>query len=105
MNRGPRALINRVGAVRIFHESELFAVLHQLVDQHLRSLEMYVVIPGSMHQQQMPLQPGREVDGASAFVAFRIVLRQTHVALLVDRVVEPLIRDRRHSHSHLVCLR
>src|SRR5277367_3291043 len=50
----------------------------------------------------MPFQPCREIDGAATLVAFGVLLRQAHVALLVDGVVEALIWHGSHRHSNLV---
>src|SRR6185312_8041940 len=50
----------------------------------------------------MAFQSCREIDRRTLLVALNVVLRQTHVAFLVYRVVQALVRHRRHSHGYLV---
>src|SRR4051812_15928463 len=50
MKRRALPLTDRMGTVGIFHELEWLSQLHQLVDQHLGSLKVHVIIPGSMYQ-------------------------------------------------------
>jgi hypothetical protein len=57
-----RPFRDRMRAVRVLHKVETLAEFDQSVDQDLRALEMYVVVPRAMHDQQMPLQPVLEVD-------------------------------------------
>ena len=50
---------------------------------------------------RLALQPLGEVDRRADAVALGVVLRQPHVAFLVDRVVEPLVGHRRDRHADL----
>ncbi len=53
MNGCAGAFTDGVSAVRILHERELLARFDKLVDEHLRALEMHLVIPCSMDQQEV----------------------------------------------------
>ena len=56
MNGRARTFANGVSAVRILHKGELLTGFNKLVDEHLRALEMHVVIPGSVDQQEIAFQ-------------------------------------------------
>ena len=81
-------------------QCERFGIVHhrerpvrgdERVDQRFGVLEVHVVVAGAVHDEQVAAQVRREGDRRSRAVAVRVLLRQAHVALLVDRVVEALV--------------
>src|SRR5450759_3008399 len=91
-----------VPPVWILHEAELFVEIDEPVEQSMRPLEVDVVVAGAVDDQQLALQAFGEVDRRSIAIALRIVLRQTDVSFLVDRVVEQLIGHASAGHTNLV---
>ena len=87
-------------SVWVLHEPELLVEINQLVEQPLRALEVNVVIAGAVDDKQLALQAARESDWRAVFIALYIFIRQPHVALLVDRIIQRLIRDRGAGNAH-----
>jgi hypothetical protein len=65
-------------------------------------LVVHVVVTRAVHDQEASFELIRISDGRPIAVPVHVVLRQTHVPLLVDRVVAPLIRHRRHAHPGVI---
>ena len=64
MHRRPLPLRQPVVPVRIGHVVEGLPKLHQTVHQSLRDLQVRVRFPGSVNDEQIPLQPFGVVDGS-----------------------------------------
>ncbi len=98
MAAGVLALVDAVAPVRINHHAELFVGFDQRVDQPLRALVVDVVIAAAVNQQQVALKLSGIRDRRTSLVAERVLLRQAHIALLVDGVVQPEVGHGRHCH-------
>src|SRR5438034_9207817 len=64
-------------------------------------LRMHVVVHHRVNEEQAPREPVGALDGRALVVARDIVAEQSHVALGVDRVVQPPVGDRRVGDPHL----
>src|SRR5439155_386618 len=64
-------------------------------------LRMHVVVHHRVNEEQVPREPVGALDGRALVVARDIVAEQSHVALGVDRVVQPPVGDRRVGDPHL----
>ena len=80
----------------------MLVVRDQLVDQRRAALVVAVVVRRAVDDQQVALELIREGDGRAVPVALGVVLRQAHVALLVDRVVEALVADGGDGHGRVI---
>ncbi len=87
-------------AIGIRHEVEWLAELDQAVHQAFCALVMHVVVAGAVHDQQAPLESLGLIDRRRTVVAraVRRRVQETHIALLVNRVVEALVRHRSYGH-------
>ena len=63
-------------------------------------LRMHVVVHHRVDEEQVPREPVGALDGRALVVARDIVAEQSHVALGVDRVVQPPVGDRRVGDPH-----
>src|SRR5678815_4452925 len=63
---------------------------------------MDVVVTRPMHDQQIALQLARKRDRRALLPFLRMVIRQSAVSLLVNRVVVMKIWNRRDSHSRRI---
>src|SRR4030095_7601583 len=88
----PFALENAVSATGINAHVEGLAERNELVNEQLEALEMDIVVAGAVHHEQATAKAPSEGDGGPRFVGLGALLRQAHVALLVDAVIEPLVR-------------
>ena len=86
------ALADAVGAVGIGHHLEILVERHQPVDQLFGGLIVDVVVAGAVDDQEVAFQPCGMGDRRSLFEPFGVDLRRAHVAFLVDRVVQSLVR-------------
>src|SRR6266566_9900769 len=104
VQRRPTALADAMRAIGIRHEVEWLAELDQAVHQAFCALVMHVVIAEAVHDQQAPLQSLGLIDRRRTVVAraVRGRVQETHIALLVNRVVEALVRHRGYGHPDLV---
>src|SRR5206468_8186643 len=104
VQRRAAALADAMRAIGICHEVERLVERDQAVHQPFRALVMHVVVAGAMHDQQASLEPLGLIDRRGTLVtrAVRRAGQEPHVALLINRVVETLIRDGRHGHADLV---
>ena len=91
---------NSVASVWIFHEPELLVEVYQLVEQALRALKMNVVIACAVNDKQFALQAACEINWGTVLVTLRIFIGQTHIALLVNRIIQRLVRDRCARNAH-----
>ena len=92
-------------AVRIGHDGEWFVMRHKLVDELLGALVVHIVVAGAVDDEQVSLQPLGMRDGRAVHLALGVVLRQAHVALLIDAVIKPTVRHGSHSHGSAVEIR
>src|SRR5207249_11805266 len=76
----------------------------QAVHRTFRALVMHVVVAGAVYDQQASLESLGLIDRRGTLVAraVRRALQETHVALLINRVIETLVRHRRHGHTDLI---
>src|SRR5215470_8458924 len=98
----PKTFRDCMSPIRIGHEVEGFSQIDESIYKQLRSLVVHVVVTGSMDDQQVALQAFRIIDRRSGFVTLRVVPGKAHVALLINRVVEALVRNRRYGHSYFI---
>src|SRR5215471_14736398 len=63
---------------------------------------MYVVVARAVNDQQVSGESFGEVDGRAIVIALHVLLRQAHVALLIDGVVMAFVGDRSDSDAGLV---
>src|SRR6266566_2198607 len=91
-------------AIGICHEVEWLAELDQAVHQAFCALVMHVVIAGAVHDQQATLESLGLIDRRRTVVAraVRRRVQETHIALLVNRVIESLVRHGGHGHPDLI---
>jgi len=73
-----------VTAVRIFHETELFVQTDKFIEQALGSLKMDIVVAGAVDDEQFALETIRKIDRGTVMVTGGILIRQTHIAFLID---------------------
>src|SRR6266550_5117509 len=83
MQRRPFALGDRVRAVGVHHQVERFAQCDEAIDEPLRALVVHVVVARTLNDPEPPLETLGEVDRRTKTVAFHVLLRQPHVALLL----------------------
>ena len=95
MPGGAFASVDGVVAVRVGHDGEGLVQHHELVDELFDTLVVHVVVSGAVDDEQMPLQLPGMCDGRSVGVTFGILLGQSHVALLINAVVEMAVRHGR----------
>ena len=105
MQGGAAAFADAVAAVGIFHEVHGLAQGDQPVEQPLRALEVHVVVARAVHHQQTAAQPLGVADRRGGVIGSPALLRVAHVALLVNRVVQPLVGHRRDAHADLIDVR
>jgi hypothetical protein len=105
VHRRARPLRDRVRAVRIHHQIERLPEFHETIDEAFRALIVDVVVAGPMDDEQVPAQPFGEVDRGPDPVPVGVLLRDTHVAFLVDGVVEALVGHRRYRDADFVDIR
>src|SRR6185369_3649198 len=97
-----RPFENAVRAVGIREHLKLFVGSHKRINQCFSPLVMNVVISGSMDHHQLTLQILCECHGRTLRPLIGVILRQAAVSLLVNRVVIPDIRNRRHRQPNLI---
>ena len=86
----------------ISHHREWLIVFYELIDQQLGSLVVNVVIPGPVNDKEVAFQAVCEGDRRALFIDVGIIFWQTHVALLIDRVIKPHVSHGSNRHSHPV---
>jgi hypothetical protein len=87
------------------HHVEVLPQLDQAVHEQFGVLEVDVVVPGPVHQQQASAKGLREIDRGAAPVTLGVLLREAHIPFLIDRVVEALVRAGGRRHTNLVEVR
>src|SRR5437870_5605876 len=104
VERGATALADAMRAIRVRHEVEGLVQRDQAIHQTFRALVMHVVVAGAVHHQEASLESLGLIDRRGTLVAraVRRALQETHVALLINRVIETLVRHWRHGHTDLV---
>ena len=90
-----------MGAVGIRHKLKQLSMLDQFVDQHFSIGVVDIVVTCSMNIQEIALQVFGMRDGLSSHKIFQVLLRKSHVALLVDVVVGQLIGNSRQGNARL----
>src|SRR3989441_2392415 len=96
VERRATALADAMRAIRVRHEVEGLVQRDQAIHQTFRALVMHVVVAGAVHHQEASLESLGLIDRRGTLVAraVRRALQETHVALLIDRVIETLVRPR-----------
>ena len=95
------AAIDAVVAVRIDQLSEVLVGLHQRLHILRRVLVVHVIVGQSVTDEQRAAQLLGPCYGVHLVVALGVLLRRTHVALRVNRVIESPARRRSNSHTSL----
>ena len=78
---------NIMCTVRIFHELKGLVVFNQLIQQHLRIIEVNVIIPAAMYIEQIPLKPGGIGNRGALYIVCLGFQRVTHISFLVNVIV------------------
>ena len=93
MKTGVFALVDAVCSIWVRHHREKLVVFDELVDHHLKALVVDIVVTGSVHDEQVTLQVFCMRYRRTFAIVFCIVLEQAHIAFLVCRVIQLLVRD------------
>src|SRR5438309_11847995 len=95
-------VVRRAVAARgIQSEVDVLARVGERREQLHGVLRVHVVVHHRVDEEQVSLKPVGPFDGRALVVAGDIVAEQSHVALGVDRVVQPPVGDRRVGNPHL----
>ena len=97
--------IDAMGPHGVGHHIKLFVVFDQPVHQHFKTLVMHIIVSGAMNDHQFSLKILGKIDKRTIMVALRIIFQQTHIALLVSGIIQPLVRNKCQSKSNLVKVR
>src|SRR5436309_15669275 len=98
-------LTDVVTPIWILHHRELLLVGNQGIDKNFSSFVVNIIIARSVDNQELACQTSRVRHRRAGAIVCFVVLRQTHVTLLIDRVIEVLVGNRRHRHSDLINVR
>ena len=102
MQRGAFAFTDGVGPIRVSQHLEWLVVRHQRIDELGHTLVMHVVIRRAMDELKLAFQIFSERNRRTVFIALLVIVRQAHVAFLINGVVEQLIRHGRDRDARVI---
>src|ERR1043166_1345074 len=105
MSESARPLTDVMAPVWILHHCELLFIRYQHIRKNFGSFVVNIIIARSVHDQKLAGEARSMRHGRAAAVVLFVVLWQSHVSLLINRVIEMLVGYRRDRHSHLVNVR
>ena len=97
--------LDRVSAARIGNGGELLIVFDEFLNEVFEILVVAIVVLSAVVDEEMSFQVFHVRHWRTIFVAFRIIVGEAHVSLLVDAVIEELVADESACHGEFVEIR
>jgi len=105
MSRRAGAFTDAVGAVWIDHELKWLVICYEFINKALSALIVDIIVSRTVNDKEVALKLFGERNWRAFAISVRIVLRCAHVPLLINRVVQTCVGNRRHRHAERVELR